>query len=83
MTFTTNAILILVSIVLAVMRIGGVKGESFQAVAHLWVGGLFASGGTEHYYTWGTGTGSSMVKIELAVVLSLVELACFLFLPHS
>ncbi len=36
-------ILICVSAALAALRISGITHPAFQAVAHLWVGGLFAS----------------------------------------
>ena len=55
-----------VSIILGVLRVVGEKGESFQAIAHLWVGGLFVAGIRHRPVLW------------IAIALSLVELFCFL-----
>jgi len=35
-----NLLPILISFVLAALRVAGYRHEAFQAVAHLWVGGL-------------------------------------------
>ena len=69
-----------VAIVLGVLRVAGIKHEAFQAIAHLFVGGLFASGYTEYSFTW-TGIDSdkgrnAMFKIWLGVSLSILELVC-------
>lgn len=85
MIFTTNALLVLFSLLLAGLRIGGVTDQTFQAVAHLWVGGLVGFGSAEHYYTWGSWEHvrrGPMLKIALAVALSVVELVCFLTFPR-
>ncbi len=58
---------LIVSIVLALLRIGGEKGELFQAIAHLWAGGLFVAGVIRN-----------RPALWIAIALSLVELACFL-----
>jgi hypothetical protein len=80
MIFTTNTLLALVSVVLASLRVGGLTSEAFQAVAHLWVGGLFAAGYVQYSATWGTDRrNDAMLKIWLGVGLSVIELACFLF----
>jgi hypothetical protein len=84
MIFTTNALLVLVSIAMAALRIGGMTNEFFQAVAHLWVGGLFAAGYMEHKWTWATKKhGNAKIKFALGCVLSFVELMCFLTMRHA
>jgi hypothetical protein len=58
------------SVLLAVLRVAGIKHPAFQAVAHLWVGfllGAWAAG----YRLWFLG---------LAVGLSVVEVVCFFVL---
>lgn len=54
-----------VSLALALMRLLGVTGLAFQAVAHLWVGGLIAARirGRDS-----TGTGCMYLAIALSVV---------------
>lgn len=83
MILTTNAALFIVAAALAVARVGGVIHPSFQAAAHLFTGGLIAASATEHYYTWAERKREGGFKFCLAVALSVVELGCFLFLPHS
>ena len=61
------ALILITSIILGALRIGGEKGEIFQAVAHLWVGGLFVAG-----------TLRSRSVLWIAIALSVLELACFL-----
>jgi FtsH-binding integral membrane protein len=73
----------IVALLLAITRIAGHKSEAFQAVAHLFVGGLFAAGYVEYGFTW-TGIGcdkgrAAKRKLWLAVALSLIELACGLW----
>ena len=70
-----------IAVVLAALRIMGHKAQAFQAVAHLFVGGLFAaayvrwdsieSEGDEERY-------SPLVyeNLIIAIVLSLIELGC-------
>lgn len=58
---------LIVSIILGALRVGGQRGEIFQAVAHLWVGGLFV-----------VGVLRSRSVLGIAIALSLLELACFL-----
>jgi hypothetical protein len=55
---------------LAALRIAGHKSPAFQAVAHIFVGGLFGA--------WAHGGKPARPYLWLAVLLSLVELACFL-----
>lgn len=77
----------IVALVLAVMRIAGHTSEAYQAVAHLFVGGLFAAGWMEYQFTWDAGglwgsnqaTSGAMKKIWLGIVLSLIEVACALW----
>jgi hypothetical protein len=58
----------LMSFALAGARIGGLKTEAFQAVAHLWVGALLAA--------WILNRNKDARK--LAIALSVIELACFI-----
>lgn len=61
---------ILLAIVIGSLRVAGVKSELFQAIAHLYVGGLLGCyAGTSHEF-W----------LYLAWILSLLELVCFLVL---
>lgn len=64
--------LVIVSIVFAGMRIGGLKGQSFQAFAHLWVGFLIAAA----IYN----KGKRLKFILSAVFLTIVEVACAILL---
>jgi hypothetical protein len=64
---------LLISGLLASARIAGETSESFQAVAHLWVG--FLLGVALRGRDWRYGV--------MAVGLSVVELACFLLKGHS
>lgn len=82
---------VVVSGVLAVLRIGGLKHEAFQAVAHLWVGGLLTAWGLVKFSglfpfvmdgmtvdapRWWKFIG--FITGWLAVFLSVVELGCFI-----
>lgn len=62
------AVHVLVALVLAGIRIAGIKTVLFQAAAHLYVGGLFGAyfAGWRQPYLW------------LALGLTLVETICFL-----
>ena len=40
------ALILITSIILGALRIGGEKGEFFQAAAHIWVGGSVRPGHT-------------------------------------
>jgi hypothetical protein len=71
-----------IAFILAVLRIAGHKSPTFQAVAHLFVGGLF----TAAYMKWKVSNDGppdyallSVQWLGLAVVLSLIELACFIW----
>ena len=59
---------ILISVLLAAIRTVGVKHEVFQAVAHLWVGGLLGA--------WMAS--QSRFYLRLALALSAIEVVCFL-----
>jgi hypothetical protein len=64
---------VFVSSVLAIFRIGGENSAFYQAIAHLWVGiliGVWIVGRDK----WYGGT---------AILLSFLELACFLIQGHS
>jgi len=79
-----TAIKCAIAVVLAVVRIMGHKSEAFQAVAHLFVGGLFASAWLQFSEI---NTEKSSIRhpplarenLILAVLLSLIELGCFLW----
>lgn len=62
-------LIVILSALLAYFRVRGYKSQFFQAIAHLWVGGLFAIG------IWGGGR----VELWCAVALTVVETICFLF----
>lgn len=57
------------SVALALIRAGGEMGQAFQAVAHVFVGGLFAAYATT----------KRPIHLVLAIALSVVEVACFLY----
>lgn len=59
-----------VSILLAGLRISGIKHIAFQAVAHVFVGGLFA--------VWLTNR-KPAYYLHLTIFLSVVEVACAIF----
>lgn len=73
------ALLIIVALALAALRIGGEKGEAFQAAAHCFVGAMFYAGYVEYGYTWTTGGRSAMQKIWIGTFLTVVEVACFVW----
>lgn len=68
----TKSLIIAVSVVIAGLRCFGVKDEIFQAIAHLWVGGLFAAGFLGKRWCLYQGIG-----------LSVVEVACFILMGKS
>jgi len=53
---------------LAALRVGGERGEFFQGVAHIWVGGLFG-------FAWGR---RSRFAFVAGLALTAVEVAAFL-----
>lgn len=61
------AILATITILLCFLRIIGEKSPSFQASAHLFVGGLIGAYAVRHNPWW----------IALSIVLCVVEVACF------
>jgi hypothetical protein len=61
-------VIAVIAIALGILRVAGHKSQRFQAIAHLFVGGLF----TAAYFRW------DAVLLAVAVALSLVELATFL-----
>lgn len=63
------AILCAATLVVAGLRIAGLESPAFQASAHLFVGGLFGM--------WAEGGKSARPALWLALLLSGVELACF------
>jgi hypothetical protein len=78
-----NYLLLTIAIVLSMLRIGGHTSETYQAAAHLFVGGLFAAGYMQYRYTWTEGGRDAMRKILLAIGLTAVEVACFLWFRFS
>lgn len=58
---------ILISVLFAAVRIAGHKSEAFQAIAHLWVGGLCGAFALGRYWLYGW----------LVIILSIIEVACF------
>lgn len=78
MKLPRTLLLVLCAVVLAGLRIAGIKHPAFQAVAHLYVGFLFgawadsrAHGNSDRGCFW------------LAIALSVVELICFLTFRHA
>lgn len=72
-------ILIAIVLVIAGLRIAGITHESYQAAAHLFVGGLVGAWLIERK---GTTIGSAInarIDLLLAIALSVVEVACFLW----
>jgi hypothetical protein len=72
---------ITIAIALAALRVGGHRSEAFQATAHLFVGGLLAYGWSVDKSrlppsTW-------QLSAWLAVLLTAVEVACFLWFNLS
>ena len=72
MTIWKHFLLIAVSLLLAVLRALGCKSESFQAIAHLWIGFLIGVA-LLRYYT----------PVILVILLSVVEVICFFVLPRT
>lgn len=64
----TSIGLTIIAVALGVLRVMGHKSEAFQAVAHLYVGGLFGA-----FFA-----GRVRLYLYLAIGLSLTEAACFL-----
>lgn len=73
-----------IAVALATLRIMGHKSQAFQAVAHLFVGGLFAAAYVR-FDSIESETDESKYaplvyeNLTIAVVLSLIELGCFLW----
>lgn len=63
-------LLVAIAVALGGIRIFGIKSALFQAVAHLYVGGLFAV----YFKTW------ERFYLYLALGLTLLEVVCFLLL---
>lgn len=62
--------IILTSAVIAALRVAGFASPSYQAIAHLWVGGLFGAYAVSR----------KPIHLVSAVTLSVVELIAFLTL---
>jgi len=68
------------AIVIAGVRIAGHTSQTYQAAAHLFVGGLFAAAFVQ--WRMGTKLGSRVDayrNLAIAVVLTIVEVGCFLW----
>ncbi len=65
-----TVILVLVAVVLAALRVLGYKNQSYQATAHLFVGGLFGA-------VFALGATAGCEYLVIAVVLIAVELFAF------
>lgn len=63
-------ILVLISIVFGALRVAGVKTSFFQALAHVWVGGLFGAW-LERRTNW--------FAFWLAIGLTVLEVACAIY----
>ena len=72
------AFVYLVCLVLAALRISGEKGEIFQALAHLWVGGLVGVWWLAKFRCPVCEEREGRTAGWLVVVLSIVELTCFI-----
>jgi hypothetical protein len=59
---------LLFSLILVALRVAGVKHQAFQAIAHIWVSGLFCT----WYFT------RRRLWFWVAVAMSAIELACFI-----
>lgn len=73
----TKIVVIIVAVILAALRITGEKSESFQAVSHLFVGGLFGSCLVTRH--WPSLYSTTMFYFMTGIILSIVELAVFLY----
>jgi hypothetical protein len=67
-----TAFLLLFSVVFGLMRASGAHGEIFQALAHVFVGGLFAAWLALGWRNWRS------PYLWLGTILSILEVACFL-----
>lgn len=67
-------LVILVALALGILRIAGVLNPSFQAVAHLFLGGVVVAAYYDKLNRW------SLSRV--AIVLSVVEVLCALFLAR-
>ncbi len=68
-----------VAVILAGIRIAGHKSQSFQAAAHLFVGGLLGAAISELCRGgdgWKFGAAN---ELAVAIALSIVEVACFIW----
>ena len=68
-----NILLVLQSLIIALCRIYGIKGKRFEAVSHLFIGGLIGAAIINH----------SLFLIIQIVGLSVVEVFCFLLLKGT
>ena len=73
------ALLLAIAAVFATLRIGGQAGETFQAAAHLYVGGLLGACVNDFFFAIDDENDRRMYwYFGIGLGLSLVEAACFL-----
>jgi len=68
-----NIWIILATLLFAGARIAGYKSEAFQAIAHIYIGGLFSA-----YIVFYVCRYKAVDILISAITLSLIELGCFL-----
>lgn len=72
-----NVLLLAVSVAIAAMRVSGHKSEAFQAVAHLFVGGLLGAWLVGRLCRNVVTHSDRLLWAGLALALSVVEVVCF------
>lgn len=75
----SQIILIAIGVMLATLRIAGVTHESYQAAAHLYVGGLVGAWLIQRKAPDLGGAVQGMGYLILAIALSVVEVGCALW----
>lgn len=71
---------VIIAIVLGTLRIIGVKHIAFQAIAHLYVGGLFTAGYCNWSSAYTESRKASRLYLFLGIFLSILELTCFIIM---
>lgn len=73
-----SIVLIVISLAIAGLRIGGITHIAYQAAAHLFVGGMIGAAVALYRWTaYDAGRREFWFPIYLALFLSAVEVACF------
>lgn len=70
---------IVISVVIAGLRIAGIHSALYQAAAHLFVGGLFAAWWTQRGKGFWDVDAKGFTNLLLAIALTIVEVACFVW----